>query len=163
MGLIPPRWSTRRTWFTRRQPSLWDWESGLPASVCPCSLVPLPSSSKFVFLRNLKGGAGKLYGRVQQNLAAGGQVLGRRALEFVVTDAVLAGHEDHGRGHNPGHIAGIVARSAHEIHVGDAIARGGLAHRRNAPVIEGSGRKVPNLLDLQLEAKVFRGGRHRLP
>src|SRR5712675_1869436 len=52
--------------------------------------------------------AGQRQHRMHQRIGAGGAVGLGGILEFVVADAVLAGHEDHCRRHHIGKIAGVV-------------------------------------------------------
>ena len=50
-----------------------------------------------------------LHQHLEQQLAARREVFGFRVLGLVVADAACGGHEDHGRGHHVGQVAGVVA------------------------------------------------------
>src|SRR5690606_6973333 len=48
---------------------------------------------------------------MEENVGAGGTVLRRRVLELIMTDPILARHEDHRRRNGLCEIAGVMARS----------------------------------------------------
>src|SRR6185312_16590542 len=50
-----------------------------------------------------------LHHRMQQHVAAGGDVLGLGVFDLVVADAVFAGNEDHAAGRQLGHVDRVVA------------------------------------------------------
>ena len=80
------------------------------------------------------------------------EILGRRVLDLVVADAVFAGHEDHPGGRDPRYVTGVVARAAHDVQVRKAARGGGIAYCRDAAFVEGGGREVPDLLQVELKS-----------
>jgi hypothetical protein len=60
---------------------------------------------------------GALEHGIQQDVAAGRQVLGAGVLDLVVADAAFAGHEDHRRGGDAREVHGIVAGAADDVAV----------------------------------------------
>ena len=89
---------------------------------------------------------------VEQHIAASGDVFGQRVFDFVVADAVLARHEDHRRRRHPADIAGVVARTAHDVHVRIARLLRPAAYRLDQLPRERRRREVPDLLDLHVQA-----------
>ena len=61
---------------------------------------------------------------MQQNVAAGFTILPGGFLDFHVASAADAGHENHGRGGNLIHVAGVVAGTADHVQVGVAQVAG---------------------------------------
>lgn len=59
----------------------------------------------------------RLQNGVQQHVAAGGGVLRRCVLDLVMTDAVLAGDENHRRRAHVCHVFGVVTGAADYVHV----------------------------------------------
>ena len=89
--------------------------------------------------------------RVQQHLRPGGALVQGRALLLVVTDATLAGDEDHRRGRDPGDVAGIVAGAGdHVAHRVAGLLRA-VAHTGDQVRVELDRRRLPNPLLGKLE------------
>src|ERR1700688_4424660 len=106
--------SASRLTRTGGSPALF-WRSKISAS------EPLASTKtpRTVFSNGwLRRDAGKRQHGVHQDVGAGGAIGLRRILEFVVADAVLAGHEHHRRRDFRVQIAGIVARARSDAPVG---------------------------------------------
>ena len=61
--------------------------------------------------------SGALEDGLEQDVAAGSEVLGPRVLDLVVADAAFAGHEDHRRGSDAREVHGIVAGAADDVAV----------------------------------------------
>ncbi|CPK83082.1 Uncharacterised protein [Bordetella pertussis] len=78
----------------------------------------------------------------------GGQVGGLGVLDLVVADAVLAGHEDHRRGRDRGHVHRVVAGAGHDVHGRQAAALRAVAHLADQVGMEGRRREVLHLLAL---------------
>jgi len=76
-----------------------------PVPARPC---PLFSRAELLAARALEDG-------VEEDVAAGGEVLGPRVLDLVVADAALAGHEHHGGGRDAREEDGVVAGAAHDV------------------------------------------------
>ena len=88
---------------------------------------------------------------VQQHVAAGFQVLRLRVLDFVVADAVLAGHEDHGGGRDRGHVHRVVSGAGDDVHGRQATVGGALAHLADQVGIEGRGPEILHVLQFHLD------------
>src|SRR5205085_4611690 len=73
--------------------------------------------------------AGDRQHRVHQHVGARGAVGLRRVFQFVVADAVLAGHEHHRRGNTGVEVAGIVTGTGGNPLIGIAERVGGILHR----------------------------------
>jgi hypothetical protein len=88
-----------------------DPEATLPPA--PERACPLFSSAELLAARALEDG-------VEEDVAAGGEVLGTRVLDLVVADAAFAGHEHHGGGRDAREEDGVVAGAAHDVAVAKA-------------------------------------------
>ena len=101
-------------------------------------------------------------GRLEQHLSAGGAVLARGALGLVVAQAVLAGHENHGRRRDLGEVHGVVAGAGDDIAMRVPEGLGARSHRRHAIGMEADGGKIVQLpgldRDLDLAADRVDGG-----
>src|SRR5687768_982211 len=97
-------------------------------------------------------GIGALHHRTQQDVAARTAILAGRVLDLVVADAVLARDEDHARRRHPAHVAGVVAGAADDRHGGHAQFLGARFHRGDAAGVELHRRRIPDLLEVQLQA-----------
>lgn len=83
-----------------------DPEATLPPA--PERVCPLFSSAELLAARALEHG-------VEEDVAAGGEVLGPRVLDLVVADAPFAGDEDHGGGRDAREEDGVVAGAADDV------------------------------------------------
>jgi hypothetical protein len=87
-----------------------DPEATLPPAPAPCVLF---TRAELLAARALEYG-------VEEDVAAGGEVLGARVLDLVMADAALAGHEHHGGGRDAREEDGVVAGAAHDVAVAKA-------------------------------------------
>jgi hypothetical protein len=81
-----------------------------PVPERPC---PLFSRAELLAARALEDG-------VEEDVAAGGEVLGPGVLDLVVADAAFAGDEDHGGGRDAREEDGVVAGAADDVAVAKA-------------------------------------------
>ena len=79
------------------------------------TLPPAPERPCLLFSRAELLAARALEDGVEEDVAAGGEVLGPRVLDLVVADAALAGHEHHGGGRDAREEDGVVAGAAHDV------------------------------------------------
>src|SRR4051812_6765786 len=89
--------------------------------------------------------------RVQQDVAAGSQILGFGVLNLVVADAADAGDENHRGRRDPGHVDRVVPGPADDVLMLVALRLGRLAYRANERLIERGRRKVPEFLDRDVQ------------
>src|SRR5882672_7181550 len=142
-GICSALISASRLTRTGRSPALF-WRSKISAS------EPLASTKtpRTVFSNSwLRRDAGKRQHGVHQDVGAGGAIGLGRVLEFVVADAVLAGHEHHRRRNFRVQVAGIVARARGDASVGIAERLGGVLHRVDQFWIEMRRRLAPDQIE----------------
>ena len=122
---------------------------------------PLPQRVSF---RSFRQQPVVIEDRLQQHLSACGALLLRGELCLIVTDAVTAGHEDHGARRYPRHIAGVVTGARNDVACRIAVDLCALAHAAHAFGIKVHRRLIEDSVDLGFEAKgVARLGRCGAP
>ena len=82
---------------------------------------------------------------MQHHCGTGMQVGRVGILDFVVADAALARHEDHGGRAASGHIDRIMSRTAGQCHEGMALGDGLILNEGTQLLIEGAGREMRGL------------------
>src|SRR5437667_12115809 len=83
--------------------------------------------------------------RVQQHIAAGGQVFGFGVLDLVVADPADARHKDHRGGCDARHVDGVVPGAADDVLMRVGLCRGGVAHRGQEVRAAPAPRTIPEL------------------
>src|SRR6516225_1613020 len=101
--------------------------------------------------------------RVQQHVAAGGQVRGLGVLDLVVADPADTRHEDHGTRRDARHIDRVVPGAADDVLMRIALRRCGITHGLDEVGVERGRREVPELPDLGLKTDRRGRSRARLP
>src|SRR6185437_3698443 len=120
-------------WNTRLRPAIstagWRAAGETSAPLRSRSLSILATASS-------PGGLGQ-HG-AHQHIASGGEVVGRRILDFVMGNAILARHEHHANRRHARDIAGVVPGARYDVAMGIAQFRRRLPPRRYSP-----GRNAP--------------------
>src|SRR6185295_4014153 len=83
------------------------------------------------------------------------QILLGRVLDLVMADAVLARDKHHPRRRHARDIAGVVPRAADDVHALESQILGGGAYGRDATLRELHRGRVPDLLEIELEANLL--------
>src|SRR5256714_9763200 len=102
------------------------------------------------FLRLLGSHPGEREHGMHQRVGAGGAVGLRRVLQLVVADAILAGNEDHCRGHDIGKVAGVMPGAGGDATVTIAERLGGVLDCVDEFGVEDRWRFAPDRLERNL-------------
>ncbi|MNT08611.1 hypothetical protein D3C72_1433580 [compost metagenome] len=79
-------------------------------------------------------------------------MLGLRVFNFVVADAVLARHEDHGGRRHRGHVDRIVSSARHDVHGGQMALGRALAHLVHQVGVERCRAEILHVFQIDLHA-----------
>ena len=136
---------------------LQDWQDAILGTANPPKIAPLPDASGRGWgqgspdhLRH----ASQLQRRMQQGVANRFQVVSFGALGFMVTDAVFAWGEEHGRRHAIGDITGIVSGAGCDVCMRYAEPLARALHRGHAAFVKCRGRIVGDLFQRQFQTDI---------